>query len=116
MSTSAPGGTVPPAPQLRAVSTSHQVTPASRPAAAPTPARASQRMLVPRPEAPDDVERRSPAVAMGHDRHPDAEQAPEEDLDGRVVERVEVADRDQETDPGGEDRPQDERQPPVSHR
>src|SRR5262245_9382171 len=116
MSTRAPGGTVPPAPQLSAASTSHQTAPASRPAARPTPASARRCILVSRPETPDAVERRPPAVAMRDDRHPDAEQAPEEDLDGRVVERVEVADRDQEPHPGGEDRPQDERQPPVAHR
>src|SRR5207249_6035515 len=71
---------------------------------------------VSRAEAPDHVEGRAAPALVDGDRHADAEEAPEEDLDGRVVEGVEVAHRDQEADARGEDRPQHEPEPPVGDR
>src|SRR2546426_1746987 len=69
--------------------------------------------LIARPEAPDHVEGRATPALVDGDRHADAEEAPEEDLDGRVVEGVEVAHRDEEAEARGEDRPYHEPEPPV---
>src|SRR4029453_18736139 len=68
------------------------------------------------PEPVDDVEPGPATRKVRRDRRADAEQAPEKDLDRRVVERVEVAHRDQEAEPRREDRPQREREPGVADR
>src|SRR5437773_4533161 len=82
----------------------------------PTRDAVSGRQLISGSEAPDHVEGRAAPALVDGDRHADAEEAPEEDLDGRVVEGVEVAHRDQEADARGEDRPQHEPEPPVGDR
>src|SRR4029077_2753902 len=111
-------GTSPPSDQLTAASTSAQVAPATRPPASPRTAlrRIVTRSLLALPEAPDDVEGRPSPVAMHHDRHADAEETPEEDLNRRIVEGVEVAHRDEEAEAGGEDCPQNQPEAPVAHR
>src|SRR5712664_171522 len=97
----------------------HAVGPAHRAAyslSVPDPRRSLGSALISRPEAPDHVEGRAAPALVDGDRHADAEEAPEEDLDGRVVEGVEVAHRDEEADARGEDRPQHESEPPVGDR
>src|SRR5215471_18409153 len=74
------------------------------------------RMLVAGSEPPDHVEGRTASALVNDDRHADAEEPPEEDLDRRVVERVEVAHRNEEAEPGGEDRPEEKREPAIAHR
>src|SRR6185295_16937478 len=91
-------GIAAPSERLIAASTTHQPAPATAPARSPRPPPAAillARMWrsapsVPRPEAPDDAEPGTPVAAVGDDRHPDAEQAPEQRLHARVVEGVEV--------------------------
>src|SRR4029077_1692385 len=109
--------TTPPAPRFPTASTRNQSPPASNPSPQPRnapPSRVPIEALLALSEPVDHVELGTPSREVRGDGGADAEEAPEHDLDGRVVEGVEVPHRDEEAESRGEDRPLREREPAIA--